>query len=281
MISVVIPAYNAAATLDPQLAALAPQCADIDVEVIVADNGSTDATRSIAERWADRMPVRVVDASARRGASAARNIGVGAARGDFLAFTDADDVVSDRWLRAYDALDDRVELAGGPVVYFRASEPAPRWATGVADEPPVQLGFLPYAVGTNIAMSRAAFERVGGFPEDWPPAEDVVICWRLQLDGIPLHYATDAIVWKRRRATMRGTMREYYWYGRRDPELMREFDVKRAHRQPPLETTHVYLGLVARLPLLFSETQRERWSAQAGRRYGRIVGSFKTRTFCP
>jgi GT2 family glycosyltransferase len=189
--------------------------------------------------------------------------------------------VSDQWLAAYAALDGRADLAGGPVVYFRASESPPRSTTDVTDQPPVQLGFLPYAVGTNIAMSRAAFERVGGFPEDWPPAEDIVVCWRLQLDGIPLHYATDAIVWKRRRATMRGTLREYYWYGRRDPELMREFDVKRAHGQPWFETAHVYLGLVARLPLLFSETQRERWSAQAGRRYGRIVGSFKTRTFCP
>ena len=64
-----------------------------DWEVVVADNGSDDGTRACVQRWSERHPrIHLVDASARRGAAAARNIGVRSARGRLLAFCDADDV---------------------------------------------------------------------------------------------------------------------------------------------------------------------------------------------
>ena len=95
-VSVVIPARNAARTLDAQLQALAAQRFPAEWEVLVSDNGSTDATRAVAVEWAGRIPLlRVIDASARPGASAARNLGAAAAHGELLLFCDADDVVAD------------------------------------------------------------------------------------------------------------------------------------------------------------------------------------------
>jgi Glycosyl transferase family 2 len=83
-ISVIVPARDPAATIGGQLAALAAQRYEGSWEVIVADNGSADAT--VADRWIGRIPgLRVVDASGRRGASHARNVGIAASRGDFLA----------------------------------------------------------------------------------------------------------------------------------------------------------------------------------------------------
>ena len=98
-ISIVIPAFNAEKTIDAQLEALSRQSWSGGWEVIVADNGSTDDTAEHVAHWEARLPgFRVVDASARRGAGHARNVGARAARGDYLLFVDADDVVQPGWL---------------------------------------------------------------------------------------------------------------------------------------------------------------------------------------
>src|SRR3712207_4277359 len=82
-LSVVIPCLNAASTIAVQLAALSRQSWPGEWEVIVADNGSTDRSRRIAESYGDRLPgLRVVDASDRRGQAHARNLGAAAATGD-------------------------------------------------------------------------------------------------------------------------------------------------------------------------------------------------------
>ena len=101
MISVVLPVRDGLPWLDAQLGALAAQQCDEPWEVVVADNGSSDASMALARSWADRCgAIRVVDASATHRPSAARNAGVRSARGELLAFCDADDVVQPGWLRA-------------------------------------------------------------------------------------------------------------------------------------------------------------------------------------
>ncbi len=84
-ISVVIPVYNGARTLSGCLESLyASQGADF--EVIVVDDGSTDATREVASRY----PCRVVALPHNVGAAQAKNVGAQAAKGEILFFTDAD-----------------------------------------------------------------------------------------------------------------------------------------------------------------------------------------------
>lgn len=88
-----------------------------DWELVLIDNGSTDGTAEVAERYADRLPLRVVRED-RPGLSNARNAGVATAGGDYICWTD-DDVVLDRqWLVEYErAFEARPEVAlfGGPV----------------------------------------------------------------------------------------------------------------------------------------------------------------------
>src|SRR4051812_24734378 len=95
-VSVVIPARNAEATIRATLDALAAQQADAPFEVIVVDDGSTDGT--VAATRQAPLDVRVV-ASRGRGAGAARNAGVAAARAEVIAFTDADCAPDPGWLR--------------------------------------------------------------------------------------------------------------------------------------------------------------------------------------
>ena len=90
-VSVVIPAYNAAATLDETLRSLRSQTYRA-LEIIVVDDGSTDDTRAIAERHAaidSRVQVVTQDNA---GVAAARNTGWHRARSDLIAFVDADDL---------------------------------------------------------------------------------------------------------------------------------------------------------------------------------------------
>lgn len=94
MVSVLVPAYNAEPFLERAvLSALGQTHADL--EVLVIDDGSTDGTRGVAEDLAARdARVRVLHLPVNSGPSAARNAGLDAARGDWIAILDADDAFS-------------------------------------------------------------------------------------------------------------------------------------------------------------------------------------------
>jgi hypothetical protein len=93
-LSVVIPAYNAAGTIRSAVASTLRQTVPV-LEVIVVDDGSADATAEVVTSIADSR-VRLVSRP-NGGPAAARNAGVAAARGDWVAFLDADDL----WLPRY------------------------------------------------------------------------------------------------------------------------------------------------------------------------------------
>src|ERR1051326_914422 len=100
-LSVIIPCLNAASTIGDQLESFATQYWSKPWELIIVNNGSTDGTLDVVERYMERIPnLRVSDASARRGRPFARNAGIEAAQGESVAFTDADDVVSDGYVAA-------------------------------------------------------------------------------------------------------------------------------------------------------------------------------------
>jgi len=93
VVSVITPVWNAAATLSEAVASVQAQT-EPAWEMILIDDGSTDGSRALAERLAAEEPrLRVIGFPVNRGAAAARNAGIRAARGRFIAFLDADD----RW----------------------------------------------------------------------------------------------------------------------------------------------------------------------------------------
>ncbi len=95
LVSVVIPAYNAEQTLARAVHSVLDQEKDerYQLEIIVVDDGSTDATSRVAESLAKRSPVHIRIIHQRNaGPAAARNAGLRAAKGDYVAFLDADDL---------------------------------------------------------------------------------------------------------------------------------------------------------------------------------------------
>lgn len=230
MISVILPVYNGADFLRRQLEALAKQTYSGPWELIVADNGSKDASRLIAASWKERIPsMRIVDASARRGGAAARNLGAKAAEGSSFVFCDHDDIVSPEWLQAFVKSLEAQHLVAGRCEFLPLRSKAKEIATSATKVGTVTkfpYDYLPYDLSANLAISREAFNTVGGFDERLPAAEDVDLCWRIQLAGYDLHLEPHALVAKRRRPRLLDVWHQHFSYGLIDPLLYKRFRTK-------------------------------------------------------
>jgi len=274
--SVIIPARDAAATIGEQLAGLAAQDAGIAWEVVVVDNGSSDATVAFARSFADHLPSLTITTCERPGANAARNAGASVARGELLLYCDADDVVAPGWVSAMvDALK-TYDVVGGLIDNDTfGSGYMQRHPPGV----PVVAGFLPRAITANLGVRRAAWSDVGGFSEDYEyGCTDTEFCWRLQLAGHVLGYTDRAVVAYRHRGTMRSAAVKAYRTGRSRGRLFRDFH---PHGMPQPRLAGVafrWARIVVATPLLpFSQRLRWWWTTEASGAAGRLVGSGKFR----
>ncbi len=278
LISVIMPVLNGMPWVEQQLAALNVQEAPGEWEVIVADNGSSDGTRSCVQQWSERDPrVRLVEASARAGPGAARNIGVATAGGRILVFCDADDVVQPGWLAGMVADLNDADLVGG-VFDFGSLQ-------GRAQPNPVpaattQMGFLPFALGGNLAVRRNAFEASGGFSETLMAGEDVDFCWRLQLAGYRFAISERAVVARREHTTARDAFHGTWRYGQCTALLYRRYRA-RGMRPDLRGAAKAWVWLVVALPGLIKPSRRPEWMRAFGIRVGRLAGSVSHHTFFP
>lgn len=238
-VSVVIATYNRAALLDECLAHLRTQRFLPGDDVIVVDNGSTDATAAVVARHqtASAPPLRLLH-EPRPGKSHAIARALADASGEILVFTDDDVNVGAGWLDAIrDAMaDPTVALAGGPVL--------PRWESTVPqrirvarDRHPrlgAPMALLDYGnrsvelgsrtlLGANLAVRRQVFTRAGGFPTHLGKlrgtllsGEDHELCRRVQSAGFRALYIPDAVGhhWvPADRARVSYFLRWFFWSG--------------------------------------------------------------------
>jgi glycosyltransferase involved in cell wall biosynthesis len=168
--SIVVPAFNEAAYLPRLLHSIATAraaygCQGDLVEVIVANNMSTDQTGAIAAAHGCR-----VVSECRRVISAVRNTGAAAARGDILLFVDADSQIHPETLKAIERT-----LAAGPVVGGATGVRMDRWGPGIAVSFSIQsLWARLTGWDTGVVFCRRAdFDIVGGWDETLLFAEDL------------------------------------------------------------------------------------------------------------
>lgn len=281
LVSIVIPAYNAATTLGAQLEALAGQTWQGRSELIISDNGSTDATRQVVDSFAGRLEIRVVDSSDRKGAGHARNAGTAAAAGALVTYCDADDVAHTDWLARLVEAAEGADLVGGALEHDLLNEPHTDWrGRDGADSLPRPLGFLPFAISANCAVKRRVWDAIGGWKEDYEHGgDDVDFSWRAQLAGYRIAFAPDAVVHYRRRSTLNGLAAQVYNYAQADVRLYREYRAAGARRPPLRSTVGSFAYLVTRLPYLaMSERRRGMWVVVASTVGGHVVGSWTNRT---
>ncbi|MBM3780449.1 MAG: glycosyltransferase [Acidobacteria bacterium] len=213
-VSVVVCAYNAADTLDECLASLMAVRYP-DYEVILVNDGSRDATGAIGRRY---PKVRVIDIP-NGGLSAARNVGMHAADGEIVAYTDADVRVDPDWLTylVQPFLTGDYIGSGGPNVV----PPDDDWvAQCVARAPGGPTHVLlddrvaEHVPGCNMAFRRESLMAVGGFnPVYLRAGDDVDACWRLQAAGGRIGFAPSALVWHHHRSTIKAYWRQQVGYG--------------------------------------------------------------------
>ena len=194
------------------------------VELIVVDNGSTDATAAVARE----AGATVIEEST-PGPAAARNAGLRLARGDVIAHVDADTVPSSRWLASIAApfADPAVVLVAGRNVSYPPQTAAERYiaASGLIEsERAVTRPHFPFAPSMNMAVRRDAALGIGGWSEDLTTGEDVDFSFRLCRDaGCAISYAPAAIVLHRNRATDEGLRRQAWTYGEGAAALYRKY----------------------------------------------------------
>lgn len=208
-VSVIIPVFNDAAGVAACLHGIETQtCPAEQIEVIVVDNGS-EPPLIIEEQHPFEL---IVLRHTKPGSYAARNAAVSVARGEVLAFTDADCIPHRQWVEhglAALASHGRV-IAGGEV---RMLAPEPPTATALYQ---AVVGFRQkenieqrlFSVTANLFCKRSDFDVVGPFNEDLLSGGDLEWCWRARAHGIPTTYAPDAIVDTSPRTTLRGAMRQ-------------------------------------------------------------------------
>jgi glycosyltransferase involved in cell wall biosynthesis len=269
-------------SLAGQLAALEAQTYQGAWEVVVADNGSTDGTPRLAASWSDRLALRVVYAGRRPGINAARNDGCACARGDFLAFCDADDRVEPGWLDGLVAAAARYDLVGGRMdeeALNGAEERVHRPRVPV-DRLPTGLGFLPFAMGANLGIWADVLSDLGGFDERFVIGNDEVeLAFRAQLNGRRLGYAPDAVVAYRHRRDPAALFHQFRSYGRSEPMLYRRY-ARHGLARPGLPgVLRRWTWLVASAPFANRSAERRgRWLVTAGFSVGRLQGSLRHRT---
>ncbi|WP_263117978.1 glycosyltransferase family A protein [Cellulomonas sp. RIT-PI-Y] len=212
-LSVVIAARDASSTLPAQLDALARQRTALRWEVVVADNGSTDDTRALVRERARHWPgLRLVDASAVRGAGHARNLGALRADGRWLAFCDADDVVGDGWVDAMGAALQDAALVAGRLEWRRLNDVAARRSRALPQDAGLQatapLTWLQHASASDLGIHADLFHALGGFDVGARFLQDTDLCWRAQLSGAELVFAPDVVVHMRLRRGLRGAWRQ-------------------------------------------------------------------------
>jgi glycosyltransferase involved in cell wall biosynthesis len=278
VISVIVPVRNGMPWLDQQLQALAEQECHEPWEVLVTDNNSTDGSRSVAQKWVDRCHMmRLVDASTAKGPGGTRNAGVAVAKGDLLAFCDADDVVHPGWLIAHLLALTEADLSAGVFDYWSLNgRPAP---TPLAYAPPpamTMFGFLPAAGSGNLGIRRSAFEELGGFAEDLMTGEDLDLSWRAQLLGHRLVVNSEAVLARRDQQGFRAVFRRYTAYGRSGPALFRRFR-KEGLRRDLVLAAKTWMWLAVSAPRLLQPEFRDHWARVAGMRTGRLLASVRTK----
>jgi GT2 family glycosyltransferase len=196
LVSVIVPAYNAAGFLERAVQSVWSQTyAAYATELLVVDDGSSDGTRALAERLArlSPVPMRVLthEGGKNRGVARTRQRAATEARGEFIALLDADDqFLPDRLQATVDALTAHgdavavcslgrnVDADGQTVVGHNGTTRAGEWRTFPERlEPPftfAQLWQVDPIANSSLTIRRSTLEAVGGFPtlmahqaEDW------------------------------------------------------------------------------------------------------------------
>lgn len=280
-VSVVVPAYNAEDTLDACLESLLGLHYPAErVQLIFVDNGSTDATPAMLQEH--QPDIRVLH-ERRRGPAAARNAGLAVADGEIVAFTDADCIVEEEWLRnIVSPLEGQPTRAvGGLILATRPCNWVERFGERIHDHrSSIEQLDPPYVSGANWATPRSPLgDR--SFDESLRRCSDVDLAYRLFQAGYSFLFQPGAVVYHRNERSLRGLLREGCLHG------FYSVEARKKHRKLLEDRGHrgISWGAYARVISSLINAIRGREAAASvcesvffgGKALGRVTGSLRFR----
>jgi glycosyltransferase involved in cell wall biosynthesis len=281
-LSIIIPSYNAAEHIGVQLSALSCQSRQRSWEVVVADNGSSDATIEVVNRYRQVLPkLRVVDASDRRGSAHARNVGAQFARGKSLVFVDADDEVGAGYVAAmgaalaeHDFVASRFEIdkLNPGLIGAKLRNPQDTGLQKIAYPP-----YLSHAGGSGLGIKRAIHHKVGGFDESLPRLQDTDYCFRVQSLGVRLHFAARAVVHVRYSSEPAALFRQARLWAEYNELMYRRYGRGARMAHPWTTYLQTWRDLIFCIPRTFQKDTRVSWMKTLGTQIGLLQGVIRFR----
>ncbi len=217
-VSVVIPCYNAEKTLRGCLQSVVEQ-AYPRYEIIVVDDGSKDSSSSILREFKNRITIVT---QSNQGASAARNAGISAAKGEIILLLDTDARVFPEWISAHAMRQkEGYSILGGSVI------PWDDGFAGMCDYYSTWYEYYPQKKfqtsrhqisSTNLSIHRRVIETAGAFDASISKRlEDVEFSIRVQRKGFSIAFDPAMPMAHHDRETLWGFLKHQYWYGRLAP----------------------------------------------------------------
>ncbi len=215
--SVIVCSYNGASTVESCLRSM-DRIRYPQFEVVFVDDGSKDRTPDILKQFADRPWLRVIT-QRNMGLSFARNVGMNAARGQIIVYTDSDCEADEDWLY-YLALQltrsSHIGMGGPNLIPDEGSWVAD--CVGLAPGGPTHVMIddrtAEHVPGCNMAFYTWAAKQINGFDSQFRAAgDDVDFIWRLQHQGYSIGFSPSAQVWHYRRNTVGAYLKQQRGYG--------------------------------------------------------------------
>lgn len=188
MVSVIIPAFNEEKTIGETLESLVKQKYKGKFEVVVIDNNSTDNTVKVIKEFSKKLPLRIVNEK-KQGRGAAKARGAKEARGNVLAYLDADSRAYSNWLSVIDEsfTDTKTMAITGPWEVYDLPDGFTKWFLHNFQEEamlPVTL-YLghPDLNGMNMAIRADVYDKTGGFNTNLNIHDDFDLAKRIKKVG--------------------------------------------------------------------------------------------------
>jgi len=239
MVSIIVPCYNAEKYISECIESLLSlDYPENKLEIIIVDNNSQDNTQEIIKKY----PVVCLCEDKIQSSYAARNRGIKYAKGDILAFTDSDCIVTKRWLlKAIPGFaDKKIGCIAGEIEGYEPETIVEEYLTDrgcLSQETTLRGQFLPYPQTANAIYRREVFEKIRLFEEHWISSGDADIAWRMQLEtDYKIKYCPEALVFHRHRSNVKSLFKQRVKWGygkvilcnkysdRMDMEMLRKYN---------------------------------------------------------
>lgn len=290
-VSIVMAVRNGLPWIEDQIKSIATQQLSCSWELVVADNGSIDATIETVQSLAASLPRLVLlDAREKPGKQYAQRRGILVSSGDLLVFVDHDDICAPGWLaslvetsRSFDAVGGAREVR---LLNDQAAIDARPWSDVMGRDLLHIPGGIPYPMGCNWSIWRDVWQDIDDPTNDLPmwatSSEDADAGCRLARHGRSLGFAADAMVHYRLRPPGRATRRQLRSYDCALALIYKRHRDIGVRRNTLAEAIKIYLRLTPRAIKARLEHDESHWArAELAQAIGRLEGSIRCRVFYP